>query len=239
VVRDDTGLVLMDARGGARVHIADGPSNVLCDVRSDRTMDFSCPLSVAGSLAIVPDSTTSTSSVQIVSLTGGASFAVAATGKWMWFDSDGRFNFLNADGVLFQALPSAAVRQIGKPFLGTFPGDLSPDGKWVSSSWNPIPNTCTLDCQSVQLFSTATAGTWSVQPPAGLLLASNWRFSPDSSSILVRSYDRNLYVAPVGIGGVARLIETDVDQAEWAGSQHIVINRTQSSPQGVSFLEVR
>jgi len=28
---------------------------------------------------------------------------VAATGKWMLFDSDGRFNFLNADGVLFSA----------------------------------------------------------------------------------------------------------------------------------------
>ena len=239
VVRDETGLVLMDARAGARVHMADGPSNVFCDVRSDRTTDFSCPLSAAGSLAIVPDSTTSTSSVQIVSLTGGASFAVPATGKRMWFDSDGRFNFLDADGVLFQALPSGQVRQVGKPYLEALPGDLSPDGKWVSSSWNSIPTSCTLNCQSVQLFSTATAGTWAVEPPAGLLLASDWKFSPDSRSILVRSYDRNLYVAPVEIGGIARLIETDVDQAEWAGSQRIVINRTQSSPEGVSFVRVR
>jgi len=59
-------------------------------------MDFSLSLSVAGSLAIVPDSDHLDSSVQIVSLTGGASFAVAAT-QWMWFDSDGRFNFLNAE----------------------------------------------------------------------------------------------------------------------------------------------
>jgi hypothetical protein len=79
---------------------------------------------------------------------------------------------------------------------------------------------------------------WESAQRAGVDLPDRY-VSPDSSSILVRSYGRNLYVAPVGIGGVAQLIETDVDQAEWAGSQHIVINRTQSSPQGVSFLEVR
>jgi hypothetical protein len=91
------------------------------------------------------------------------------------------------------------------------------------------------ECNRVQLLSTVTSATWT----APLFAVSNWAFSPDSRSLLFRTPDRRLYVAPTDGGGDPQLIETDVDLADWAGSDHIVMSRARSSPEGVSILRVR
>jgi hypothetical protein len=240
LVQDGAGVLLTDARGAAPVRIADAGSGVVCNSYfAGRGSARSCPVSSAGALAVLTPSTGSAASVRLVSLSGGPSFAVSVTGDWMAFDGDGRFVFFDADGFLAQALPSGDVSQIARSaFVRGLPGVLSPDGKWASFS-TAQPNACIGNCHLVQLLSTVTAGTWIAQARGLVLLASDWAFSPDSSLLLVRTADRKLYVAPAEVDGEARLIETDVDQADWAGASHIVINRTQSSPQGVSFLRVR
>ena len=246
VVQDGAGLVLMNARGGAPVRLADGDSTqLLCMARPDSTMDFSCPLSPAGSLAISSPSTQSISTVRVLSLTGGASFTVSASGVIL-FDSDGRLIFFDPDGFLSAALPSGEVRQLGNPAVEGYPGLSSPDGKWVpfSSPMKQVTvigsgsSTSCVNCDRLQLLSTVTGTTWRVTAGGKPLALSRFAFSPDSTSVLLQTPDRKLLVAPVG-GGEPRTIEGDVDQADWAGTNRIVVSRTRSSPAGVHFVEVR
>jgi hypothetical protein len=246
VVQDGAGLVLMNARGGAPVRLADGDSTqLLCMARPDSTMDFSCPLSPAGSLAISSPSTQSISTVRVLSLTGGASFTVSASGVIL-FDSDGRLIFFDPDGFLSAALPSGEVRQLGNPAVEGYPGLSSPDGKWVpfSSPMQQVTvigsgsSTSCVNCDRLQLLSTVTGTTWRVTAGGKPLALSRFAFSPDSTSVLLQTPDRKLLVAPVG-GGEPRTIEGDVDQADWAGTNRIVVSRTRSSPAGVHFVEVR
>jgi hypothetical protein len=235
IVHVGADLVLMDKRGGAGVRIADGRSTLFCDQRSRPTVVGPCALSAAGALGIVTQLTASTASVQLLSLAAGASFTVTVSGKHKGFDSDGRFVFFDADGLLSQALPSGEIRQLGRPpSLEEFPGVVSPDGKWASF-WSQMQGVLCAECNRVQLLSTVTSATWT----APLFAVSNWAFSPDSRSLLFRTPDRRLYVAPTDGGGDPQLIETDVDLADWAGSDHIVMSRARSSPEGVSILRVR
>jgi len=245
VVQDGAGLVLMNARGGAPARLADGDSiQLLCMARPDSTMDFSCPLSPAGSLALSSPSTQSISTVRVVGLTGGASFTVSAS-RVILFDSDGRLIFFDPDGFFSAASPSGEVRQLGNPAVEGYPGPPSPDGKWVpfTSPMQQVTvigsgsNNC-FNCDRLQLLSTVTGTTWPVTAAGKPLALSRFAFSPDSSSVLLQTPDRKLLVVPVG-GGEPRTIEGDVDQADWAGPNRIVVSRTRSSPAGVHFVEVR
>jgi len=218
--------------------LADGGStSLLCESLPGWSRDFHCPLSAAGALAAYTPSTGPTWSVRVVSLTGGASFTVTALAYSIHFDGDGRLVFFDADGFLSAALPSGEVRQIGHPVIDGYPDTVSPDGKWRSFLAQDLEGPC-VNCWRLQLLSTVTATTWTLTSAGTPLFIFAHEFSPDSSSVLLLTPDRNLAVVPVE-GGAPRLIQTDVDGASWAGPNHIVMTRTRSSPAGVQILKVR
>jgi hypothetical protein len=233
VVQDGAGLLLMSAKGGAALRIADDPSaRLLCQVSVDETMDFSCPVSAAGSLALLLPST---ESIQVVSLVGGASFTLA--GNPLLFDSDGELIFFDPGGFLSAASPSGVVRQIGRPAIKGYGGSRSPDGKWVSSTVGLTGDPCD-NCELLQVLSTATATTWDLTSAGKPLPIVGHQFSPDSSSILLQTTDRRLAIVPAA-GGEPRFVESDADGASWVGPDHIVVSRTRSSPAGVHITRLR
>jgi hypothetical protein len=225
VVDDGTGLMLMDAMGGARVRLADSGWSLLCG-------RFSCPIS-DGRLAVVsPPSPNFT--VRIVSLDGIALVTLTASDPLMVFDSEGRFVFVDGEGFLSEALRSGEVHELGRYTFGFLSPILSPDAKWASYPTQIFEPLCTT-CGGVQLLSTVTAATSTV--PITSVSCCNWEFSPDSRALLLRTDARQLAVVSLE-GGQVRLVETDVDEAQWAGPNHIVINRTRSVPEGVSILRL-
>jgi hypothetical protein len=138
-VRDHTGLVVLDARGGNPIRLVEGPfDRLLCN-------HFEvCTLSSAGALAVVMSSG-ALSTVRIVSLTGQAPFDIEATGSY-GFDSDGDFVFTDAGDFLSRASPSAAIVRSGQFPIPGSSGFLSPDLEWTLIGSDHGDHHCTFDC---------------------------------------------------------------------------------------------
>lgn len=239
IVNDGTGLVLMDPHGGAPVRLAEGgTTSLLCAPSSVLTVDPSCKPSAAGMLASYSQGV-QTSTVQTIPLTGGTSFTVSAVPYSLYFDPVGNLVFYDAGGFLTVASPSGEIRQVGKPAIGGYRFAVAPDGSWQSflEPWLNAAGPC-VNCDILHLVSVATAAAWTLTAGGRKILIVAHAFSPDSTSILFRTHDRELGVVPVG-GGEPRFLQSDVDDAGWAGSDHVVMNRTRSSPAGVQILRVR
>jgi hypothetical protein len=238
-VHDDTGLVLMDPHGGAPVRLTeDATTSLLCAPSSVLMLDASCKPSAAGMLASYRQGG-QTSTVQTIPLTGGTSFTVSAVPYTLYFDPVGNLVFYDSGGFLTVASPSGEIRKVGQPAIGGYQSAVAPDGSWQSflEQWLNAAGPC-VNCDILHLVPVATAASWTLTAGGKDIFIIAYAFSPDSTSILFRTHDRQLGVVPVE-GGEPRFLQSDVDEAGWAGSEHVVMNRTRSSPAGVEILRVR
>jgi hypothetical protein len=244
LVRDATGLLVIGARGGAATRVYQG------EIEEMTCGAFRCRISAGGSLAVIK-SFGAPSEIVIASVTGKAPFSITAL-HFFGFDGDGDFAFVDETGSLSRASPTGAIAHAGSiPEADLSPQSTaagereSPDGKWlllfardpfVLRPGGPPPPPARL-----KMVSLVDGSSWTVQSggkPFPVGDANDVSVSPDSEQLLLRSPDRRLAVVPIS-GGEPRFIDSEVDQASWAGPDHIVVNRTRSSPAGVHIVRVR
>lgn len=232
VYQDNAGLHL----AGSPLHLADDARSYLhCELQPDSTRDLACALSATGAVAVVTPGTDPPFTVRVVDLSGGPGFTVGASSDVLRFDRDGRLLFYDAQGFS-AASPSGAVLHYGSAAVDGYLGGTSPDGRWFLFVSFLRTRDCG-NCEKLQLFSTLTAATWNVTSAGSPLSIAYSAFSPDSASLLLVTADRKLAVVPAS-GGEPRVLEGEVDGADWAGPQHIVRTRFRSSPAGVRILKV-
>ncbi len=235
------GLELVPARGGTpMLLVADPDAHGAAYFRSPnyQVRSIVCDLSPDGAYLVATDFRRP-SYVKLVPVRGGTSLTLATQyNGWAAFNVNGELLFWDHSGTLSIASISGDVRSIGISINDlAAPIALSPDHRWIGVS-KPFHVAACFNCISLQMVSSSTGESWTFADENGALPAWGYGFSPDSSSLLiigaVRRTNNNatdsggdLSVVPI-TGGVPKVLERNVDTAEWVDSQHIVFRHDQS-----------
>jgi WD40 repeat protein len=248
-VTDSNGLHLLDARTGQGQLFDATQVSVPC--YADGRRSERCAFSPDGLRAVLVDyySTAGSLPFKIAPLAGGPAQSFVASGDEIRFDADGRVIFFDQSHVLSAIDPSGTVRPLQTAVDSAFDVAFSPDGRFAMLGSQQAGRQC-FNCLSVRIVSTANGDLGTVASMGGPDEVWDLAFSPDSKRIFVigpvqrtnnTSTDSggDLYAGPVG--GPLAVIDRDIDNAIWAGPDHLVVQRYESAsglPAGTRVLSL-